>query len=210
MRRRLIPGAVGVALTVVSAAVVLVPGPVATFAPLDSVVGTLSGVGPTLLMSVGALLAGLYVAVVARSPAADVGSNPATATEHGFQRAVTHPPEEVTAGRRQVTAAGLEADVETAVEAGGEPLASVRGVLGRTAAAAYAEYADTERTRAREAVAGGAWTDDRTAAAFLADDRGPTPPAFARLRLWLTPAAERRRRIDRTLAAIARLGEGRE
>jgi len=59
-----------------------------------------------------------------------------------------------------------------------------------------------DRAAADRAVATGGWTDDRTAAAFLAGEGGPVPTLGSRLRLWLDPESERERRIRRTVAAL--------
>jgi hypothetical protein len=208
-RRDAVSGTAGVLLTAVSAAAVLLPGLVRRVGPVDAFLGAVSGVGPALLLTAAAAVAGLYLAVVARSPVDGSTRPPRSVVERRFDRAAFYPPEEVTADRRQVTAAGLDADVETAVESGGEALSSLRDHLSRTARDVYADHAGADRGHAREAVAGGTWTDDRTAAAFLAGDRGPSPGLVARLRLWLAPETERRRRVDRTLTAIEGLAEAR-
>jgi hypothetical protein len=201
-------GTAGILLTTASAAVVVLPGTARSLGPVSALADLLSGVGATVLLTGATAVAAIYVAAIARSPAGGPRAPPSVA-ERRFDRARVRPPEAVTADRRQVTATSLDADVDTAVEAGGEPLATLRETLSRTAAEVYADRAGVEPGRAREAVASGTWTGDSTAAAFLAGDRGPTPDLRARLRLWLSPEAERRRRIDRTLAAVRRLAEDR-
>lgn len=199
-------GTAGVLLTTASAVLVVLPDTARSLGPVTALADLLSSTGITVLLTVATVLAAIYVAVIARSETGRPQEPPSVA-ERRFDRARVRPPEAVTADRRQVTATSLDADVDTAVEAGGEPLASLRETLSRTAAAVYADRAGVEPGEAREAVAGGTWTGDTTAAAFLAGDRGPRPDLRARLRLWLSPEAERRRRIDRTLAAVRRLAE---
>lgn len=62
-----------------------------------------------------------------------------------------------------------------------------------------------ERTAAREAVRSGTWTDDRVAAAFLADE-SRSPPRERR-RAAIDPGAAFDRRVRRTLAAIEDIGD---
>jgi hypothetical protein len=201
-------GTAGAILTALSTVVVFVPEFVRSIGPVDALAGLLSGVGATVLLTLGTAVAAIYLAAIARAP---TGGPPDTRSvaERRFDRARVRPPEAVTADRRQVTAASVDADVDSAVETGGEELATLREALSRTAVEVYADRADVDTGPAREAVAAGTWTGDPTAAAFLAGDRGPGPDPRARLRLWLSPEHERRRRIDRTLAEIRRLAEGR-
>jgi sugar (pentulose or hexulose) kinase len=112
----------------------------------------------------------------------------------------------VTADRRRLAGADLDAVVDRANETGGSALREVREALGRTATDVYAEYADVDRERAREAVRAGTWTRDPVAAAFLAGEAGPDPGLAARARLWLVPERERARRVERTVRAIEGLG----
>lgn len=154
---------------------------------------------PTLLVFVG-LLPGLYLLAAAyggsRAPAGESG-----ATQR-FEQAISHPPETVTAQPQLLAAATIHGEIETAMETGDRRLEEVRDLLRETAASAYAEAADVSETRAAEIVERGRWTRDTTAAIFLADEDGPEPTLRARLRLWLTPERERRRRLDRTVQAI--------
>jgi len=59
-------------------------------------------------------------------------------------------------------------------------------------------------------VAAGTWTDDRVAAGFLGDDRATAWTFSERLRLWLAPERETRRRAERTVAALRRELDGYE
>lgn len=61
----------------------------------------------------------------------------------------------------------------------------------------------TDRERAWTAIEEGAWTDDPVAAAVLAQTRRPPATLRLRLRSWLFPGREVRRRTRRAVAAIA-------
>ncbi len=201
-------GALGGLLTGTAAGLVFAPAPLLGAVPVETAVRTVSGTDPTALSlwTVLAVLAAL--AVVSWSPTGS-GYVPGAGAETAFGRALADTPEGVTDDRRQVAAAELDADLTRAVVDGGEAFAEVREALFRTAVTAYAEYERVDpETRSYAAVASGEWTDDPTAAAFLAEEDGPTPGLLARVRLWLTPERERRRRVDETLAAIRRLREG--
>lgn len=209
MRRRVaVLGTLGTVLTAVAAAFVLAPDTLLAVGAIEAAVRAVSTTNPTVAMLAATLVVVAYLAVVARTPALE-GPGPESDAERRFERAVANPPEAVTADRRQLTAAALEAELTSGIEAGGEGFATVRATLIRTATHAYAGYERTDVETARAAIAAGTWTDDRTAAAFLADEEGPTPAASARIRLWLAPERERGRRVDRTVAAIRDLGADR-
>ncbi len=199
-------GTLGVGLTALVAALVFAPDLLLGTEPVGTVLGAVATMDQTDVVLLATFVVALYLAVVARTPGGESRLSPESDAERGFERAAENPPEAVTANRRKRTAASLDADLESAVAGGGDRFAEVRTTLSRTAASARAEYEQTDRESARAAVAAGAWTDDRTAAAFLADE-GPTPAVSARIRLWLAPERERRRRVDRTVAAIRRLGD---
>jgi hypothetical protein len=101
-----------------------------------------------------------------------------------------------------MTGAGIDADVSLAVTGGGRPLRSIRDLLRDLAAETYAREEGVADEAALQAVERGAWTDNQVAAAFLASDDGPTASVPSRIRLWLAPDRERRRRIDATLDEI--------
>jgi len=87
-----------------------------------------------------------------------------------------------------------------------------RAVHGRLRAAAVASVAETARcdgAEARERVDRGEWTDDETAAAFVASD-DLEPPSLARRALsGLRGKHWFRRRVDATVAALERRREDR-
>jgi len=200
-------GALGGLLTGVAAGLVFAPDLLLGTVPAEAAMRTVSGADPTTVALWTGLVALAALAVVSWSPTGS-GYVPGAEAETAFERALDTPPETVTDDRRRVVAAEVDADLTRAVADGGERFAEVRESLFRTAVRAYAEYERVDpETRSYAAVAGGEWTDDQTAVAFLAEDDGPRPTLRSRARLWLTPERERRRRIDRTLTAIRRLGE---
>lgn len=200
-------GTLGALATTVGAVFVLAPDLLLGIGPIRNAVVTFS-TGPKAVMTAAAVVVGLYVLAAARSPSSDWGLVRKSAAEKRFEGTATNPPEAVTADRRSMTGAGVDADVEVAVANGGTPLRGLRDLLRDLATNAYA--ADPFETEtARRAVRTGAWTDNPTAAAFLADEGGPTPPLLSRVRLWLAPERERRRRIEATMSEIERLREDR-
>ena len=199
-------GTLGAIATIVGAVLVLAPGLLLGVPPVRMAVSSLTA-GPKAVMTAAAAVVGLYVLTAARSgPARGVPDE--TAAEQRFDAAATDPPEAVTADRRSLTGAGLDADVRVAVADGGRPLGAVRDLLRDLAVDAYTD--DPGRTdEARRAVDTGAWTDDPHAAAFLAGEGGPTPSLLSRVRLWLVPERERERRIEAAMSAVERLREER-
>lgn len=72
-----------------------------------------------------------------------------------------------------------------------------------TARDTYVTATGCDEATAERAVATGAWTDDRIAAAFLATDRdAPTFTISERALAWLAPRRTLDRRVERTLDAI--------
>lgn len=107
-------------------------------------------------------------------------------------------PETVAVDPRTVTGGGVDARFGELVDRG-DP-GAVGDVLRDRAVAVERTAAGVDRETARDRVARGAWTDDRLAAAVVGAD---TPvPVAARLRAWLDPAGETRRRLRRTLVAL--------
>jgi hypothetical protein len=196
MRRRLL-GGLGAALTAGTAVVVFAPDLAAE--QVAAAAGALESRDPRrLLVALGAVV-GLYAAWSARSGSsrAPAPGGPAAPFE-----GVGEPPEGVTAADRARTGRTLDERVEAAVAGDPAALASIRTTLAETAAAAHARRTDCSPESATRAVETGAWSADPIAAAFLAGEDGPGFPLSARLREWLDPAAERRRRIERAVAAL--------
>ena len=213
-------GAIGVVTTGLGLALLLVPGLIGTLGPIGLVIEAVDAFDGKILVLLAGLGVTAYVVLVARSRPAPETAGTRSAAQRRFERAGANPPEAVTAEPRAVSASTVDGSFEAAVEHGGAALHDARAQLTTAAVGACAVATGQSREAARDAVARGTWTDDPVAALFLmVDDTGgcnsftrqsllsaePSPPLGARLRLWLTPRRERRRRIEATVAAIERL-----
>jgi len=198
-------GLLGSVATAVAGALLFAPDLLLSFPPVEGVVSTAETVNTRRLLLGGSLLVGLYLTVAARSATRSVREG-----EDGdaFDDATTVPPEAVTTARQRRTAEDLDDAFERAVTGDDEALATVRDRLRETVAVAYARTTDCPTDTAREVVARGDWTDDRRAAALLADETGPTHSLWSRLSLWIDPETERRRRLRHTVDAARGLTEG--
>ena len=203
MRAKLL-GSLGAVVTLVAAAVVVSPG---LADPLSAVVSVLESQDSERLLLLLGSAVGLYAAWAARanSPAGTPPDGPAARFE-----TEEDPPEAVTTTDRTRTGENLDERIAAACAGNDEALEAVRSNLADTAASAHSRVADRTPAEARRDVRSGAWTDDLLAAAFLADDSGPNFGLFARLRSWLDPETERRRRIDRTVEAVEGIFQRRE
>lgn len=199
-------GTIGVVATGFGLAVFLVPDLVRAVGPLDAVLDGIVGTERRFVMLAAGLVVGAGLVVIARSSPAPAGTGATTAAGDRFETEARRP-ETVTAERRAVTASRVDDGFEVAVREGGTQLREARTQLSTVATGAYAAATGSSRDTARAAVARGEWTHDPVAAMFLATRDGPEPDVRARLALWLVPRRERRRRIERTIAAIERLGE---
>lgn len=205
MRPRVVGlGALGTLVTVLAAALLLVPD-LARDGPLAGAAAALGGVDERRLLLAASLLLG---AVVTALTWRATRTAPPDRDADAFDETVAAPPEAVTTDRQRLTAAGLDAEIDAAV-AGDEGAAdAVEERLRDLAATAYARSAGVGPDAARAAVADGTWTDDATAAATLAGPEGPNHSVPERLRLWLDPESERERRYRRVVAAAADLAGG--
>lgn len=175
--------------------------------PIAEAVATVAAIDQTRLVLGASIVAVLYVVLAARSrPRASVQGTDLSGDKR-FAKTITSRPEAVTADQRSLAAAGIDLEVQTAIESG-QRLQRFRSTLVETAVSVYANTENTDEESGRAAIERGAWTDDRVAAAFLAGEDGPTPTIWDRIRLWLVPERERERRIERTIAAIERRQEG--
>lgn len=201
-------GALGLLATGFGFGLLFAPDLLLDIEPIGEAVDVLVGLDQTRLVLGASIVAVLYVALAARSRPSPGLTGTDLAGERRFESTLTSRPEAVTADRRGLAAAGIDLDVEAAIEAS-SPIAGsqIQSALGATAASVYASATNTDEQLARTAVERGEWTNDRVAAAFLAGEGGPTPSVWARLRLWLVPERERERRIDRTITATERLQE---
>lgn len=199
-------GGLGVLATLLGALAVAAPAAVARTAPLSTLVNAAATVGPRDLFVAGSAALGLSLlrAAVSSRESRLVSGSPAASRR--FAAVVADEPETATAPEGTLAASEVDEAIDRAV--GGDERAGEQ-VGDRLRRLAVARLAREERDRASadRAVAAGTWTDDRTAAAFLSGDDGPTPTLGSRLRLWLDPERERERRIRRTVAALDGVAE---
>ncbi|MDT3436966.1 hypothetical protein [Haloarcula sp. 1CSR25-25] len=194
--RTVVFGTVGLLAT--AAAVVLTVAPAVAGESLVAVLGTVS---PTTALLAGSLVVGVCAAV-----AGWLGGLFGSGSPTAFDVAADSPPEAVTATESRLVAADIDAAIDDAVAGDDAAMDAVTERLAAAATTAYAVGSSTSQASARQAVRAGTWTDDAVAAALLS----PTEPQslLARLRLWLDPESERRRRIRRTVGAIERVSGG--
>ena len=133
---------------------------------------------------------------------------PSSAPDEGpFETLRERPPEAVTAAAWSRAGGEFDASLGRAAGRGGESMEEIRSRLRSVATACEAAAAGLDEAAARERVESGAWTENPTARAFLASGRDVTPSVISRIRLWLDPPTERRRRVRVTVEEIARLLE---
>lgn len=184
-------GVFGVLATALGVGLLFAPDLLGT-GPVADLTGVVAEAGSTQLLLVLGFLTALLVGVAARP-----GSRPADPT--GTAQFAE------TGDRRTAADSGgeslLGADVETAIREGGSAWQRVQKTLIDTAMSAYAQREGIPQSAAVRAVEQGRWTDDQLAAGVT---RGRVSRR-AQVRLWLVPERERRRRIERTTAAIERL-----
>ena len=183
-RLRQAVGVVGLLGSVLVLALVLSPA-TAAIRPVELVASALPTAQPDLLVAGVGLVVGLAATVLSR-----VGS------DDPVPPLVSIPPEPA---QSSTATTGQEFDDAIARTDRDE---EIQESLRTTAVATLVQQSGFDPDRARTAVREGTWTDDRLAAAFVGS--GPFP-LVSRLRAWLDPVAERRRRVERTLLAIERL-----
>lgn len=194
-RARLL-GGLGALVTLVAVAVLLDPG---LADALPGVADLLESQDTeTLLLALGAVVAS-YAVWTARTSSSE--RRPTDGPSARFDR-VGDPPEVATAAERTRTGESFDARVEAACAGDDEALRAVRATLAEAATSARERGNDQLSRRPRRAVETGAWTDDDLAASFLAGEEGPNFSLVARIREWLDPEAERRRRVERTVEAV--------
>lgn len=199
--RRRVFGPLGVVATVLGLLMLLLPG-LAALGPGRLLVDRVAATPfDTVLLIAGGLAVAALVIGTRSSSSADESDR----LDRRLATIPTAPPEAVTTGRNQIAAAAFDADIETAVEDGGEPYQRLQSVLELTATSVYADVNGLAREQAAAAVARGTWTTDPVAAALLSDERGPTFDRGRTVRLLVLPAREREERIRRTIATIERL-----
>ncbi len=200
-------GTLGVLMTALAAGFAYTPELLLSIQPVASITEQLADTDPKAAMLAATGIVGLYVALVSRASDSEQMLTAVSEAEQRYDRTKTTPPEAVTADRRTLTAADLDAEIDNAIESGGEPLRRVRSVLADTVTKTYAEENRINLEKGRGAVEAGTWTDDAVAAAFLGGENAPDPSLLPRIRLWLAPERERSRRIKRTVAELSALTE---
>ena len=202
-RLRWVVGGIGALATALAALAVFGMELVPVERAVEPLVTALSGLGPQgfVLASVAVAVVGLAVSLLLPGGVRVLADDGAA---ERFERRLDRPPEGVThAGL--LTGGALDDDVARALAGDGGALAAVREQLRDLAETTIGDRVG-DPAAATDLVANGEWTDDRTAAAFLADGT-PTASLRSRLRLWLDPERERERRLRRTAAAIDRLAD---
>jgi len=205
-RLRTALGVGGGVVTLLSLLAVFAPSLLLSIPAMAGWIDALAAAHLRVLLAVCSLALALVVLWLARS----ARSEHVLATDEVAERRMAavrrSPPETVGVEQRTLTGAFLDARVGRAVAGDDESLRTVRSRLSDVAAAVLVADAEYDRASAERAVATGEWTDDPTAAAFLAvESDGPVASLLARLRLWLDPESERERRVRRTVTAIERL-----
>jgi len=190
-RRR---GVLAGAVTLLGAGLVVAPDAVQAIPPIGALSAALGDVGATDLAVGLAVLVALVAVVATRSDARGPPD-----WEDPFRV-----PRERAGDRTGSIGAGTDRLIERACERGGEDLDAVRGRLRRVAVAAVASSRGVPEARAEDLVAAGDWTDGAVAAAFVGDS---PVPIRSRVRGWIDPPAERRRRIEATVEAVATVRE---
>jgi hypothetical protein len=189
--RTLVSGVLGLTAVAVAVAVVVAPDAVMR-SPVSSLVEAAAEADSEQVLLAVAAVVGLLALWAARSRTrADPDDAFATLTETPPETVAIE--DDVVAGRR------FDDQFADAIATRGWYEGEVVSILRATAVDVVAL---TDAADAEEAVDDGTWTDDPLAAATLAGPDGPRPSFWARLRKWLDPAAERERRIRRTVAAI--------
>lgn len=189
-------GVGGLAAVAATAAVVFGVVPSERVAPLATVGESVDGGRFLLLFAVTLLLAGLWFA-----------RRRSSSTDDRYTQLRERPPEGVAAPASIRVGGEFDRLVGEAVVSDDDgAMRPVAARLRETATGLCADATEADRQTARRRIEDGAWTDDALAAAFLAADE--RMPFRARIRAWLDPARERRRRVDATLDALFELREG--
>jgi hypothetical protein len=179
-------GGLFVLLTVAVGAATLAPEAALQFPPARRAIDAAANVDPKLLgvgVSVGL---GLVLAAIL------LFTSPPTDEDPTFDRYREAPPEIATVERHDRVGAGFDTTLDRLDD---EP-ARLRERLRPVAVDHVRAASDGDP---EQAVATGTWTDNRPAAVFLGIDVSPT--LFERLRRWLDPETEYRRRVEATVAA---------
>ncbi|MEZ3114610.1 hypothetical protein RYH80_01565 [Halobaculum sp. MBLA0147] len=190
--------ATGVAALVVAAAVATAPDRLIETVPATEplVDATREFDGTLLLAAVGGLV-GLLATAMAR-----VGAAPSSTTDATMDARRSDPPETVSVPDGTVTGDAVDRTFEQVRHP--RDLEAIADDLRGTAVAIERTVGNPKD--AEEAVVTGGWTDDDLAAAVLSES--VAVPVLARLRAWLDPEAEARRRLRRVVTALERRLDG--
>ena len=196
-RRRRLGGAVGAAAVVLAAGLFFAPGAIGSVLPVSAIArSTALSAAAGRVLALGCVGVGCLLWIARVSGDEDPGP--------------TLPPLSAPAADEPVVGGDLDGDVEATVEAAaaGADRDEARPELRSLAVDALVHVDGCDRTTARRRVEAGEWTDDPVAAAYLAD--GSTESLRRRLAARLRPRRTIRRRVDRTVAAVEALLDGRE
>ncbi|MFC6823416.1 DUF7269 family protein [Halopelagius fulvigenes] len=201
-RLRGFAGLLGVAAVAVAGAFVAGVVPDGAFAPVESAVSSVDTGTYLLVLATVAVLSGAWFS--RRRPA----PLPRTDAEARFESLRDAPPEAATGSTAPRPGGRFDGLLAAATDGRSEgSMRAVRDRLRTLAAETYADVRNATVAEATRAVESGEWTDDELAAATAAEGDGASYPFVSRLRLWLDPARERRRRVERTLDAVRELRE---
>ncbi|QSG05264.1 DUF7269 family protein [Halapricum desulfuricans] len=190
MRVRSVAGAVGLLGALLALGLVAAPQSATSIRPVALLAETLPVDRADLLVTGLGAVVGLVAVTLAYSLSGDGGAGPL----------VERPPEAVNARTPSRPGRAFDRHIEGDLDAS-DTDERVREVLREAAIETLVRQDGMQPENARTAVDRGRWTDDRVAAAFLG---APAQPLGARLRRWLDPDRERRRRANRTIEAIER------
>lgn len=163
------------------------------FPPLEPVVETARDLDGSLVLAAASVVVGLLASQLARS-----GTTPAETVDPEMDAESARLPESVAVDPGTVSGDALQRAYD-AVESPADLDALADG-LRSTAEAVERTTTGADSETATRRIAAGEWTDDALAAAVLG---GEVPlPVTARLRGWLDPEGEAKRRLARVIDAI--------
>lgn len=185
---------VGAGTLLFAVAVAVAPAQVlAAVPPLEPVVEATRDLDGSLVLVVASGVVGLLASRLARS-----GTSPDETVDPEMDAESARLPESVAVDPGTVTGDALQRAYDS-VESPTD-LESVADGLRETAVAVERAVTGADAATASQRVAAGEWTDDDLAAAVLGGD---VPlPVTARLRGWLDPEGEAKRRLARVIDAV--------
>jgi hypothetical protein len=140
---------------------------------------------------------GRHVLDLGRSTAGDNATDP-----------IPYPPEQVRTPPAERAGTALDKRLSRLGDSGSEyDERQLAAALEETAVALLDTVGGLDEPTATERIETGQWTDDPRAAAFLGDDRAPTPHWRMELWDWLRPTPRSERRVRHTVAALEAYAE---